>query len=402
MPGDWRWPVHSDSRRRRSSSVQRCGALFLCLLFLLSCSKLLGLQSGTVQAACTTDAQCAPGYGCLDTFGCRNRCTADSDCGAGSRCFKAFVTTACIPVTEGCGSANPDSGASDGCPEGTHCDGRVCRTQCETTDQCAGGQDCVSGACVSSDPSHEGASGGASGGSGGAASGGSGGSGGMSGGGGTGGAENAGAGGAGTGGAPADLCLGKVCDTPPASDCDSGSEFKSYDKAGSCAAGVCSYTSHAIACTCQNHACPTDPCAGVTCASPPATTCKDVSTVTTYASSGTCSGGTCSYAPTNTACGSNKLCSGAGVCSECKVDTACGASCGACGGGTPKCKDLGTASQCVGCLSNADCSGATPICNTTTNTCGAQPSCAGLMPTCGPNGTSEVRSAARARQNSTF
>jgi hypothetical protein len=47
------------------------------------------------------------------------------------------------------------------------------------------------------------------------------------------------------------------------------------------------------------------------------------------------SGGTCSYAPTNTACGTNNACAGAGVCSECKADSSCGATCAACGAGTP-------------------------------------------------------------------
>jgi hypothetical protein len=148
--------VHSDAGRLRKSRVQRGAVVALCVLLLMSCGKVLGLQGGLVQAACTSDAECAPGYGCLQKLGCRNRCTADSDCGAGSRCFKAFVTTACIPITEeGCGTADPDSGASDGCLQGTSCDGRVCRTQCNSADECPGGQVCVSSGCVSTDPSRE-------------------------------------------------------------------------------------------------------------------------------------------------------------------------------------------------------------------------------------------------------
>jgi len=38
------------------------------------------------------------------------------------------------------------------------------------------------------------------------------------------------------------------------------------------------------------------------------------------------------------------------------------------------------------CISNADCSGATPVCNATTNTCEARPSCLGLAKTCGAAG----------------
>src|SRR5450631_1551825 len=71
--------------------------------------------------------------------------------------------------------------------------------------------------------------------------------------------------------------------------------------------------------------------------------------------------------------------------SVCKADSSCGASCTACGTGTPKCKDLGTTSQCVGCLSDGDCSAATPSCNTS-NVCGPPPppppSCVGLAATC--------------------
>ena len=46
---------------------------------------------------------------------------------------------------------------------------------------------------------------------------------------------------------------------------------------------------------------PTDPCAGVTCNSPPATTC-DGNSVKTYSSPGTCSAGTCTYPSSATSC----------------------------------------------------------------------------------------------------
>jgi len=149
--------VSSDSFPSRTRTVIRGGVWFLLLLLMLlaSCGKLLGLRDGQVQGACTTDAECAPGYGCLQSLGCHNRCNADSDCGPGSRCFKAFVTTACIPASQGCGQADIDSGAVDACPAGTRCDGSICRTQCTAAADCAGGQLCVKGACVTSDPIHE-------------------------------------------------------------------------------------------------------------------------------------------------------------------------------------------------------------------------------------------------------
>ncbi|HKO49400.1 MAG TPA: hypothetical protein VJV79_16830 [Polyangiaceae bacterium] len=79
---------------------------------------------------------------------------------------------------------------------------------------------------------------------------------------------------------------------------------------------------------------PADLCVGKVCDSPPAAECKDASTRTTYASSGTCSAGQCSYAPTITGCV----------------------------GDTPKCKESGSGSQCVTCLADADCSN-DGICN---------------------------------------
>jgi formylglycine-generating enzyme len=253
-----------------------------------------------------------------------------------------------------------------------------------------------------------------------------------------------GTGGAAGGSGPIDLCLGKVCDTPPASDCESATQFKAYDTTGGCSAGVCNYASHTSSCTCQAHMCTTDPCltvkcdtpleayckspgtlttyaasgtcsagsctyvatdqdcpfgcanaacnadpcAAVTCNVQPAAVCKGATTQVTFASTGTCTGGTCSYAATDTTCGSNTQCSGAAVCSVCKADSSCGTSCAACTAGAPKCLDLGTTSKCVGCLSNAECGGATPICSAT-NTCVARPSCVGLGATCGPSATGD-------------
>jgi formylglycine-generating enzyme len=243
----------------------------------------------------------------------------------------------------------------------------------------------------------------------------------------------------------ADPCLGVTCSTPPASACVDSATFKAYDKIGTCSEGACSYAAQEIACLCKSNACTTDPCIGVTCNSPPATVCKnattlvkyaasgtcsggscsyqatemgcdfgcanaackpdpcagvtcntqkapickDTTTVTSYAATGTCSAGSCSYQATDTGCGTNKLCGGAGVCAVCKTDAACGGTCAACSGGTPKCKDSGTSSKCVGCLKDGDCSGATPICNLSTNVCQARPSCNALGKTCGPSGTAD-------------
>ncbi|HKO47785.1 MAG TPA: SUMF1/EgtB/PvdO family nonheme iron enzyme [Polyangiaceae bacterium] len=255
--------------------------------------------------------------------------------------------------------------------------------------------------------------------------------------------ENAGAAGDDTG--PTDLCIGVTCDAAPASSCTNAKEYRTYDKLGSCTEGVCNYAEHLIACPCQSNACTSDPCATVTCNSPPtakctatntlteyaasgtcdagscnyvatdktcnfgcangackadpcaslacstppAAKCKNTITKTTYAASGTCSAGDCSYAATDAACPSNQACSGQAVCALCNTDASCGATCVACTGSTPKCKAQGATSACVGCLSNADCSADTPVCNTSTNACQARPSCIGLTKTCGPSGNQD-------------
>ncbi|MEI9947559.1 MAG: SUMF1/EgtB/PvdO family nonheme iron enzyme [Pseudomonadota bacterium] len=249
------------------------------------------------------------------------------------------------------------------------------------------------------------------------------------------------AGEAGEAGARSDPCTGKVCNAPPENDCQSASKLLAYDGTGSCSAGECQYTSRLISCVCEDRECATDPCdtvvcndppaancktantlttyaatgscsrgtcsyiptdrpcdfgcskaacnpdpcSSVKCETPPTATCKDVNTATTYAAPGTCSAGSCSYKPTSVPCGSNQTCGGNGVCSLCKSDASCGASCAACSGATPKCRDLGSSSKCVGCLADADC-GLGVKCELSTNTCVVPLSCAGLAATCGPNG----------------
>jgi len=68
-----------------------------------------------------------------------------------------------------------------------------------------------------------------------------------------------------------------------------------------------------------------DACGTMTCTTPPAATCASATSRRTYASSGTCGGGTCSYAPTDTACPIGEVCSG-GVCTppSCAGGLTCG------------------------------------------------------------------------------
>jgi hypothetical protein len=81
----------------------------------------------------------------------------------------------------------------------------------------------------------------------------------------------------------------KVCETPPANVCISGSQLKTYDQSGACNGGLCTYASQTITCGaggCVNGACVTDPCATITCNSPPSGC---------FAAQGTCQNGSCTY-----------------------------------------------------------------------------------------------------------
>lgn len=95
----------------------------------------------------------------------------------------------------------------------------------------------------------------------------------------------------------------QTCNSPPAASCI-GSTARTWSANGTCSGGACNYTSTDTACAngCTNGACNGDPCAGVSCTTPPAATCASSTTRRTFAASGTCSAGNCSYAPTDTNC----------------------------------------------------------------------------------------------------
>lgn len=374
-----------------------------------------GTEAGPI---CHVNEDCPDGELCLFQS-CGRSCAGDRDCKSGTHCLRTENGTACVTdLAAACGA---------GCPIGTVCnleDG-TCRNDCDSG--CLSGQSCRAGLCISGLARDAGA-------------------------GGVGGDANdtnvggAAAGSAAAGGDPnkSNPCIGVVCDQPPSSECQSSTQFVSYDDVGSCNdEGSCEYVEHVTSCDCDDDSCVTDPCESITCDAPPASkcsslqtltfyadegtctktgscryaptdencdfgcsnasckpdpceavsckepkppTCKDATTTLTYAASGTCEAGKCSYAATEKPCDSNQACSGAGVCALCKSNASCGASCVACAAATPKCKDLGTTSKCVGCLTSADCSGATPICNSSTNACEARPSCINVAQMCGPKG----------------
>ncbi len=110
---------------------------------------------------------------------------------------------------------------------------------------------------------------------------------------------------------PADLCLegsctpsgcestARVCAAPPASYCVDSDTLRVYESSGTCTSSACEYGFRDQDCA----SCPAcDPCAGVTCTSPPPSTCLDGTMLRTYASTGTCGAGTCTYPATDVPC----------------------------------------------------------------------------------------------------
>jgi len=135
-------------------------------------------------------------------------------------------------------------------------------------------------------------------------------------------------------------CDGVACAAPPSNYCVNASTLRSHDPSGTCEAGACSYFAHDVACQmgCSAGTCIGEPCAAVSCANPPAASCVGSTMRRTYAAAGTCTDGTCSYAPTDTPC--PVPANGQATCTSGVCDFTCnapfmknGSSCGAQGGG---------------------------------------------------------------------
>ncbi len=94
---------------------------------------------------CETDADCDPGWTCLDEYcqpGEPMGCAADDDCAEGELC----VDGACVPDGEG-----PECAMDSECSDGEHCVAGACFVaaveDCETDADCGGGWQCVEGEC---------------------------------------------------------------------------------------------------------------------------------------------------------------------------------------------------------------------------------------------------------------
>lgn len=115
------------------------------------------------------------------------------------------------------------------------------------------------------------------------------------------------------------VCKGSavICNTPPANKCKDATILTVYTAPGLCSGGTCTYGSADVSCPfgCDtvNKVCKGDPCATLTCDTPPNTQC--------YTVPGICSSGTCTYLPKsgascndNNPCTKTDLCSSAGAC----------------------------------------------------------------------------------------
>jgi hypothetical protein len=100
-----------------------------------------------------------------------------------------------------------------------------------------------------------------------------------------------------------------ACTTPRAPVCLDATRLQTYDNPGVCNGGRCVYTQQTITCGsggCAGNACQTDPCANVTCNTPPSVC---------YDAAGTCSQGSCSYPANRAACNDNDACTDGDTCS---------------------------------------------------------------------------------------
>lgn len=107
-------------------------------------------------------------------------------------------------------------------------------------------------------------------------------------------------------------CAGQllVCDVPPTSTCTDDATLQVWASPGLCSEGACEYALAEVACPigCADGVCTGDPCANVTCDSPPGPC---------YAAAGQCSAGACNYVPLDGAsCDDGDACTNDDSCSS--------------------------------------------------------------------------------------
>jgi len=108
-------------------------------------------------------------------------------------------------------------------------------------------------------------------------------------------------------------CAGtpKVCNAPPPTTCADGKTLKTFASQGTCTAGTCNYAPKSTPCgqSCVAGKCEGQPCVGLKCDSPPGKC---------YKNPGTCVAGKCNYAQlaVGSACATSDPCSVGGICDE--------------------------------------------------------------------------------------
>ncbi|MCA9628113.1 MAG: hypothetical protein KC766_10620 [Myxococcales bacterium] len=198
-----------------------------------------------------------------------------------------------------------------------------------------------------------------------------------------------------------DPCAGVTCNTPPDNACN-GSDLIAYDPQGTCTGGDCDYTSQTLSCAdgCDQGACVNDPCAGVSCVTPPADACASASSLRHYSQTGTCGEGGCDYSYSDETCafgcaaakcldcssdqncGSGNYCA-AGTCTICDTDTRCGAACANCQSSGQHCDQ--TSFTCVECLTNAQCGTGKRCVAGSCQACTSDAHCGASCAPCGSN-----------------
>ena len=142
------------------------------------------------------------------------------------------------------------------------------------------------------------------------------------------------------------VCAGnaKICNTPPPTTCVDATNKTVYATPGVCSSGDCYYSSSQVACAygCNETTgkCEGDPCAGVTCDTPPSNC---------YSSPGICANGECSYiAAVGKICNDSK---------PCTYDDKCDST-GTCAGTEYQCdaeRFCDSVSTDLPCTNTADC-----------------------------------------------
>ncbi len=94
-----------------------------------------------------------------------------------------------------------------------------------------------------------------------------------------------------------DPCGAGTCNDPPADYCVDADHARVYQTLGSCTDGSCSYQDAVVFCAhgCDVGGCLPDPCAGVTCDSPPDPVCTGAYSRRAHAQFGVCNNGSCQY-----------------------------------------------------------------------------------------------------------